>query len=143
LREGKGTCSSKHSFLKKVADVNQIENVKLILGMYKMNHVNTPGIQSTISENGLAYIPEAHCYLKLNNRRFDITTENANIENLIPDILLEIEIEPEQVSTFKVEFHKNYLKKWLAENSIDLSCDKLWKIREKCIQKLEDYNNSI
>lgn len=55
LKEKKGTCSSKHSFLKKVAELNQIGNVKLILGMYKMNHLNTPKIENTILESGLEY----------------------------------------------------------------------------------------
>jgi hypothetical protein len=137
LTEGKGTCSSKHSFLKKVADLNGIDNVKLILGMYRMNQVNTPKIGTTISDGGLAFIPEAHCYLKLNNRRVDITTSDSNIENLTADILEEIEIEPEQVNTFKVECHKNFLRKWLAENDIDMSFDTLWELREQCIRNLE------
>jgi extradiol dioxygenase family protein len=61
IKENKGTCSSKHSFLKKVADLNNIGNVKLILGMYRMDNLNTPKIGDTILKNGLDYIPEAHC----------------------------------------------------------------------------------
>ncbi|HRG37393.1 MAG TPA: VOC family protein [Bacteroidia bacterium] len=137
LKEGKGTCSSKHSFLKKIAELNNIGNVKLILGMYKMNHLNTPKIQTTITENGLNYLPEAHCYLKLNNTRFDFTTKNSHIKNLMNDILEEREIEPEQVNVFKVELHKKYLKNWMAENSTDMSFEEIWGIREKCIKKLE------
>lgn len=34
--EKKGTCSSKHAFLKKVADLNKIKNIKLIIGIYRM-----------------------------------------------------------------------------------------------------------
>ncbi len=105
--------------------------------MYRMNQVNTPKIGTTISDGGLAFIPEAHCYLKLNNRRVDITTSDSNIENLTADILEEIEIEPEQVNTFKVEYHKNFLRKWLAENDIDMSFDTLWELREQCIRNLE------
>ena len=40
IKENKGTCSSKHSFLKKVADLNIFDNVKLIIGMYRMNNLN-------------------------------------------------------------------------------------------------------
>lgn len=138
LIENKGTCSSKHAFLKKIADLNQIEEVALVLVMYKMNHLNTPKIGNIIAENGLSYIPEAHCYLKIGNKRFDITTPNANIENLYKDIIEEIEIQPEQVNTFKVEFHQTYLKKWIKETPILLHFDEVWKIREKCIKKLEE-----
>lgn len=137
IKENKGTCSSKHSFLKKVADLNEFENVKLILGMYRMNHLNTPKIGNTILENGLEYIPEAHCYLKLNNQRIDITSNNSDIENLIGEIIEEIEIKPEQVNTFKVDYHKEYLQNWIKENEIDMGFDKIWDIREQCIKKLE------
>lgn len=140
LKENKGTCSSKHSFLKKIANLNGFENVKLILGIYKMDHLNTPKIGNTISKNGLRYIPEAHCYLKLNNQRIDITNSNSNIENLRKDIVEEIEIEPEQVNSFKVEYHKNYLQKWLEQEGIELDFDEIWKIREGCIKKLEEKN---
>jgi hypothetical protein len=137
IKENKGTCSSKHSFLKKIADLNKFENIKLVIGMYKMSHLNTSKIGTLLLNNGLEYLPEAHCYLLLNNKRIDITNRNSDFENLKNDILEEIEIEPEQVSTFKIEYHRNYLKKWIDDNNIALSFDKVWEIREKCIAKLE------
>lgn len=137
MRENRGTCSSKHAFLKKIADLNKIENVKLILGMYRMNHLNTPKIGNTILESGLEFIPEAHCYLKLNNHRLDITNLHSEIEDLSIDILMEIEIEPEQVNTFKVDFHKEFLKNWIIESKIKLNLEEVWEIREKCIRRLE------
>ena len=137
IKENKGTCSSKHSFLKKVADLNNFGNIKLILGMYRMNNLNTPKIGNTILESGLEYIPEAHCYLKLNNQRIDITNSNSDIENLSGDIIEEIEIEAEQVNVFKVDYHKKYLQNWLNESRINMDFDKMWKIREQCIKKLE------
>lgn len=136
LKEEQGTCSSKHSLLKKVAQRNNIGNVKLIMGVYKMNHLNTPKIGNTLLDSGLEYIPEAHCYLMLNNRRYDFTSANASIYNLIHDMLEETEIEPEQVNIFKVAYHKNYLQKWIEEAAIGLSFDRVWAIRERCIVKI-------
>lgn len=43
-KEQKGTCSSKHAFLKYVADLNTITNIELILGIYKMKESNTRNI---------------------------------------------------------------------------------------------------
>jgi len=137
LTENKGTCSSKHALLKKVADLNKFEDVKLILGIYKMNDLNTPGIDSTLKVAGLDYLPEAHCYLKLNNQRIDITNRQANFENIASDILEEREIDAEKVNTFKIEYHQQFLKKWLAENDLQLNFDELWSLRESCIQQLE------
>lgn len=137
LKENKGTCSSKHAFLKKVADQNKIKHVQLILSLYHMNEVNTPKIGSTLLDNGLAYLPEAHCYLKLNHQRVDLTNAQSDMDNLAADIIEEIEIEPEQVNHFKVDFHKRYLKNWITENHIPLNFDKIWEIRERCIKQLE------
>lgn len=133
LKEERGSCSSKHALLKKVAQLNNIGNVKLIMSLYKMNHLNTPKIGNTILENGLEYIPEAHCYLMLNHRRYDLTSANASIHHLIHDVLEETEIEPEQVNTFKIDYHKDFLKKWIAEGATDLSFEQVWAIREQCI----------
>jgi hypothetical protein len=102
-----------------------------------MDNLNTPKIGDTILKNGLDYIPEAHCYLKLNNQRIDITNSNSDIENLICDIIEEIEIEPVQVNTFKVDYHKKYVQNWINENEIKLNFEEIWEIREQCIKKLE------
>lgn len=136
LSEGKGTCSSKHAFLKKIAMLNNIEQVKLLVGIYRMNKKNTPKIENTIAEHGLEYIPEAHCYLLLNNRRIDITSPLSNIDVLINDVIEEIEIEAEQVNEFKVEYHKNFLRNWIERESINKSFEEIWVIRERCIEKL-------
>lgn len=63
LKEHKGTCSTKHAFLKQIADCNSIA-VDLVIGMYKMTEENTPGIGTSLTAMDLNYIPEAHCYLR-------------------------------------------------------------------------------
>jgi len=136
LKNNKGTCSSKHALLKSIADLNAVPEVQLILGMYKMSEQNTPKIGSVLSDNGLAYIPEAHCYLKINGTRKDLTNEESDISKLEADIIEEQSIQPEQVGVYKVEFHQAYMKKWLATNDVPFSFDELWQIREQCIQNL-------
>ena len=134
--ERKGSCSSKHALLKKVADLNKIRNVKLVLGIYKMHRQNTPNIGNVLLENEIEFMPEAHCYLKIENKRTDLTTNNSDFVKIERDILNELEIEPEQVAEFKVEYHKEFLKKWISENRIDREFNEIWKIREKCIENL-------
>jgi hypothetical protein len=134
--EKKGSCSSKHALLKKIADLNKIQNVKLVLGIYKMNRQNTPNIGNVLLENKIEFIPEAHCYLKIDDKRTDITTNNSDFEKIERDILNELEIEPEQVAEFKIEYHKDFLTKWILENRIDREFNEIWKIREKCIENL-------
>ena len=138
LTENKGTCSSKHALLKTLAkDFNQ-ENVQLIIGIFKMNAENMPILADYLNENQLDYIPEAHCYLKIDGVPFDYTVEDSLYPKIKNDILEEIEIEPYQVSDYKVNYHKEFLKNWIQETHQSKSFDEIWKIRETCIQKLSE-----
>lgn len=136
LTEKKGTCSSKHAVLKKIADNNKIPNVKLILGIYKMNAHNTPNIGTALEDASISFIPEAHCYLTINKHRYDFTSKEADFSRIEDDILHEKEIEPEQVIDFKVNYHQSFLQEWLLNNKSIYSFDEIWKIREQCIKNL-------
>ncbi|MCW1148711.1 hypothetical protein [Flavobacterium lacisediminis] len=138
LSENKGTCSSKHAFLKDFADKNEIKNVKLYIGIFKMNEVNTPKLGDLLSKNNINYIPEAHCYLKINQIPVDATTSDSFYDKIKLDILEEIEIIPNQVSDFKVAYHKAFLKKWIEETNQNNTFEEIWKIREQCISKLSE-----
>ena len=136
LSENKGTCSSKHAFLKDFADKNEIENVKLYIGIFKMNETNTPKIGDLLSNNKIEYIPEAHCYLKINQVQVDVTTVDSFYDKIKQDIVEEIEITPNQVSDFKVTYHKAFLKNWIKETNQNNTFEEIWEIREQCISKL-------
>lgn len=138
LSENKGTCSSKHAFLKDFADKNNIQNVKLYIGIFKMNEGNTSKIFPLLSENEVEFIPEAHCYLKINGIPLDVTTSESFYEKIKDEILEEIEIEPNQVSDFKVDYHKSYLKNWIRETNQSKNFEEFWKIRENCIKNLSE-----
>lgn len=136
LSENKGTCSSKHAFLKDFADKNEIENVKLYIGIFKMNETNTPKLGDLLSNNKIKYIPEAHCYLKINQVPVDVTTVDSFYDKIKQDIVEEIEITPNQVSDFKVTYHKAFLKNWIKETNQNNTFEEIWEIREQCISKL-------
>jgi hypothetical protein len=138
LSENKGTCSSKHAFVKDFADNNGIENVKLFIGIFKMNEANTPKLGNLLSNNNIEYIPEAHCYLKINQVPVDVTTVDSFYDKIKQDIIEEIEITPNQVSDFKVEYHKAFLKKWINETNQNNIFEEIWDIREQCILKLSE-----
>ena len=138
MTEEKGTCSSKHALLKQVADLNNIPNIKLIIGIYKMNEQNTPKIGATLSNHSIDFIPEAHCYLKINGERIDFTTSASEFKRLEADIIQELEIEPWQVADFKVKYHQDFIKQWLKDASSSFSFDEIWQIRERCIANLSE-----
>jgi len=111
-----GTCSTKHALLKRLADENEFEKVKLIVGLFKMNKKNTPQVSSTLQKYNLEYIPEAHCYLKFEDKIIDLTKLNSKPSDFLDELIEEIEILPDQITNFKVNYHKNYLASWLDKN---------------------------
>jgi len=132
-----GTCSTKHSILKKLAEENNENDIKLILGIFKMGVNYSKEIRETLERNQLDYIPEAHNYLKYENKIFDFTKIGSKASDFQNELLEEVEISPNQITTFKVAYHKNYLQNWLNKNEkIKLNLNELWKIREECIQNL-------
>ncbi len=137
--DGCATCGTKHALLKTLADENSFPGIQLILGLVKMNAKNTPEVGLTLEKNKLDYIPEAHNYLKYKGAILDHTKPNFQSTKDPENILEEIEIQPSQISDFKVVYHKNYLQNWLNSNpQIKLSLNELWVIREQCIKDLAD-----
>jgi len=136
LKEKQGTCSTKHATLKRLALENNIQDIHLMLGIFQMNAINTPAVKDVLQHYNVDYIPEAHNYLKLHNTILDFTGL-ASQEQTFEDVLLvEIEITPEQINTFKIDYHKQYLHSWLQRNSIPYTLEEIWTIRELCIEAL-------
>ncbi len=132
-----GTCSTKHAILKQLATENNRDDLKLALGIFRMNALNTPKISATLQKYYLAYIPEAHNYLRFEGRILDYTFPNSTDTSFEQDLLEEIIIQPGQITDFKVNYHTAYLQKWLLENThIQHTLEEIWKIREQCIQSL-------
>lgn len=134
--ERKGTCSSKHAFLKHVADLNELDDITLILCMYKMSARNTNGVGSVLEKHKLPFVPEAHCYLKTPAGKIDVTNAESSFENIANDVLYEEIIQSTDVAKYKVGLHRKYINEWASENT-DLSGDQVWDIREACIMALE------
>lgn len=138
LSEKKGTCSSKHALLKRLADLNNIPEVKLFIGIYRMNEINTPGIGTVLTAHSVDFIPEAHCYLKISGKRADLTAAASDFKKIEKELIREIEIQPVQVAEFKVDYHKKFIKKWLKEMNPGFSFDQIWQLRGQCITNLTE-----
>lgn len=138
VKDNGGTCSTKHAFLKDYADKNGVENVQLILGIFLMKAYYSPKLIPVLEKYGLKEMPEAHNYLKINSKIHDFTTSKSKPEDFINDLVDEIEIQPNQITDFKVQYHKDFLEKYLQQNSeIPYTLDEFWQIREECIEALQ------
>lgn len=141
FREQRGTCSTKHALLKQLADENGAGEIRLILGLFRMHARNTPAVAPVLAQYDLPYMPEAHCYLRYGSEVLDYTKKDADPAAFLPDLILEREITPDQITTFKISFHKEYLEKQCSEPGFGrYSAAELWEIREECIYALEKYS---
>lgn len=136
--EGKGTCSSKHAFLKSLLIEQEVKDWTLLLGIFKMNGINTPKVKEVLDHYDVDFIPEGHIYLMNNGKRYDMTFADSDITTIEQDILQEIEIDPYMVVDFKVDYHKNYLSNWILTENSNFTFDEIWSIREQCILKLSE-----
>ena len=134
-----GTCSTKHGFLYQVAQKNQFKEVQLMVGMYLMNQENTPKIGGVLAANHLTSIPEAHCYLKVGENYVDATSNHSDYLTIAEDIIEERSVHPEFLITDKVHYHKEFLKKWIVEQGLEIPLEELWEVRESCIEVLSSY----
>ncbi|WP_299242546.1 hypothetical protein [uncultured Aquimarina sp.] len=142
ITENKGTCSSKHSLLKRIADLNGMNDIKLIIGIYKMNATNTPKIGNVILNNDLKYIPEAHCYLRYNDETIDATSNSSDFGRIINDVIIEKNIQPNQVGSYKIKYHQAFIKEWIVSEKLNFSFEEIWKIREQCIENLSSQSKN-
>lgn len=134
LREGRGTCSTKHALLKALADEHGVEGVRLILGLYRMTEANTPGVGAELHAAGLDYLPEAHVYLRIDGSVMDCTTTGSH-GDFLADLIEETDIRPDQIGEQKVAYHRRYLSAW-CERNFGGTPDELWTVREACIAAL-------
>lgn len=137
-----GTCSTKHAVLRKLALENKHPEIRLILGIFKMDSEYAFKIKNTLHKFNLNYIPEAHNYLKIEDEYFDFTKPDSHYKQFKNKLLIEKEIEYNEITSVKVSFHKDFLIRWIAEENILYNLDEIWKIREQCIKDLQQ-NDTI
>lgn len=135
LSEQRGTCSTKHALLHRLAIEQEID-VPLMLAIYLMDARNTPGVRDVLKKYGIAGIPEAHCYIRCRGKRVDATSRAGH---RVLTLVHEEEISPEQIGNYKVNLHRRFLRHWAEETALSYTygMEELWQIREECISALE------
>lgn len=131
LIEERGTCSSKHALLAKLADENH-RPILLTVGFFEMSGANTPGVGKILKKFNLPSVLEAHCYLKYKDERFDYTRASTS-DRMTLQILHEETLSPDQIGPHKVALHRAKLATWLTNSKIPYTLEQAWQIREECI----------
>jgi hypothetical protein len=134
VHEGKGTCSSKHALLGRLAEENNQLEVEVIMGLFLMSPETHPVLTDFFKNKPYSVIPEAHCYLRYKGIRYDFTSNSDNMSRIERKIVREQRIEPHQTGEWKVKIHQEYLAKWLNRHlELEMTLQELWEEREKCI----------
>lgn len=136
LEEQQGTCSTKHALLVQLAHENQHNSIALILGVFKMGGEYSKSVGNVLAKYKLSYVPEAHNYLRYEGKIYDYTTPTSAAEDFKNDLMVEIPITPQQITDYKVDFHKQQLQRWIEEEQLPYTLYEIWAIREECIAAL-------
>lgn len=131
LRQGRGTCSTKHQLLAAVAQDCGHPEVHLTVGIYEMSEENTPGVATVLNAASLTSIPEAHCYLSIEGERFDYTGLPAGSSSPFAALYAEYTVSPNNLPQVKVELHQEAIAAWASDYGI--SKEAAWATREACI----------
>jgi hypothetical protein len=134
LRARTGTCSSKHRFLAALAHECGRLDVSLAIGLYEMSERNTPGVGSVLTAAGVDAIPEAHCYLTYEGRRYDFTGLAAGQWSAFDSLIDERSVAPDDLPAVKLKYHQEAIARWAAQLGFDF--DRAWQLREECIASL-------
>lgn len=133
-----GTCSTKHGFLYQVAQKNGFKQVQLIVGIYLMTKENTPKVGAVLDKHQLSGIPEAHCYLRINEEYLDATSNQSDYLKIASNVMEERSILPEFLVSDKIKYHREFMENWITKEGSSVSIDELWQIREECIEALSN-----
>jgi hypothetical protein len=137
LRENKGTCSTKHALLKRLLEEHEILDVKLMLGIFLLSAENTPKASEILNKSQVPFIPEAHCYLRLQNEIMDFTFPPEVKLHFEKSLLKEIVISPSEIGPIKAKLQFDFIKNWLPlQSNINKTPNEIWEIREEIINRL-------
>lgn len=135
LKDGRGTCSTKHALLAALAAEQGIDDISLTLGMFEMTERNAPGVGAVLARHGLPYMPEAHCYIRYQGMRVDIMRSGQEPSEPIAQLMHEETIAPEQIGTYKTDWHQRLIQQWVtaSDHAGERGWEAVWRIREACI----------
>lgn len=137
IREGKGTCSSKHGILAKLAEENEHFEIELIAGIFLLSPETHPILTEHFKDKPYSSLPEMHCYFRFEKQRFDFTSVDNRMPIIETKIIREQRIEPHQVGDWKIKIHQEYIKAWLLRNpKMEFTFEEIWQQREEMIRKM-------
>ena len=145
IKEGRGTCSTKHALLGQLANDLGID-LQLMIGIFLMNEENTREVAEILRRYTLREIPEAHCFLKCRESRFDFTMYKDGKPPLAShEFVYQEAIQPPQIGEYKMRLHQEWIRRWMTTRVLakPVAFEALWQAREQCLQLFEQHTYGI
>jgi hypothetical protein len=136
LREERGTNSSKHHLLATVAQTCGHPEVVLTLGIYAMSEFNTPGIGEILGAASVSSIPQAYCYLTVDNQRLDFTGPPQVSGSPLRSLTAEFFLTPDKLAERMAPLQQQALAQWATQQG--MSFEAAWALRQACFAVLSD-----
>jgi hypothetical protein len=83
LRDGHGTCTSKHATFVTVAAEADLA-VTLVWGVYALDEQIVAGAGEVLAAHGLPFVPTVHCLLRIGDAHVDLTEGNCTGKRRLP-----------------------------------------------------------
>ena len=129
--------AAKHSILAKIAEENFQDEIELVAGIFMMSSETHPEFQTFLDSYKLITIPEIHCYLRYKGERFDFSSNAPKLPLIEKKITREQRIEPHQIGEWRMEIHKDYLKRWISRKpEINQSFEEIYSKRNEFYKTL-------
>jgi hypothetical protein len=110
-----------------------------MIGFYEMSERNTPGVGSVLAAARVDAIPEAHCYLMYEGRRYDFTGLGSGQSSPFDSLIDEQSVAPDDLLSVKLKCHREAIARWATK--VGLNFARAWQLREECIAALA--NNGL
>ncbi|MCH9634560.1 MAG: hypothetical protein S4CHLAM7_13130 [Chlamydiae bacterium] len=140
--ECRGTCSSKHGFLAKLAQENNEHSFQVELIVFPFYSSFAPSLKDRFEKFSIDYILEAHCYLKYKDQIIDITSSRFDCTRYYSEnkAFSTQKLAFSQVGSYKQKLHEDLFRKWCK--TLNKPFDGLWKLRCDLIQHLADLDKN-
>ena len=139
FEEGRGTCSTKHGAIARLAKEQTLPIYKN-LGFYRLNDTIVTGVNQLLQSYGLSFVPQIHCFLEYKNYRVDLTEGNCNGKNqTIDGYDFVVSVKPDPSYEEKQSCYLMYLRRYFefAPELEAVGEEKVLKILEECDRQLK------
>jgi hypothetical protein len=135
--DGQGTRAAAHTLLARLAAEHGVP-VKLMLGIYEINEVNTPAAGAVLRRFGMTEVLDADCHLAYDGERL-LLTPGVSLDDR--NFLHEDPITPDLIGAYKLVVYQRFLWDWTLARGLEIGT--VWEVRQACVASLAEASRAV